>query len=525
MKITKPRMGTESKAIVRASAKISLLTIISRVLGYSRDVIMAASMGTGMINDIFIAAFKLANLFRTLFAEGSFNATFVPIFSGLLVDKGKQHAAAFAVRMQACLLVALLIFTVAVIIFMPAVIGLTTPGFIGQEYSLDFATKLSRIMFPYLIFISIAAFYGGVLNSVGVFSPFASTSIILNIVMMIGALFASDIEGIAYALAYSVLVAGVLELLWMLYFARKYNMLIVLRKPKITPKVRLAFSRMLPSIVGSGVTQINVWIDMLIVSFIAGGMSYLYYADRIMQLPMALIGTTIGIVMLPGLSKALKSDSKEKVEDMMSSSFSLIMFFALPASVGLIMIGEDIVRILFMRGNFTYESVTNTSIALIAFTIGLPAFSLNKLFTVVFYSHGDTKIPLRCAVMTIILNASISILLLQSMQHAGVALASTISGWVSILYLVYVLQKRSLLYLKYDVLPEILKSAVASVMMGLYIYYIPTLLATLGGRHYQKDFIWLGCMIASSGAIYMLCASLFKSSTFKLLFVSDKVQR
>lgn len=473
--------------IIKSVAKVSFITMISRILGYVRDMLIAAQLGAGVLNDVFIASFKLTNLFRTLFGEGTFNITFVPMFSQLMVKKtnienienddkvnkiNKNAAIEFAINMQSFLISILVLFSIIMIIFMPLIMAITAPGFVEIPGIFDLSIKLSRIIFPYLIFISISAFYGGILASIGVFSPFAITSIILNIVMIMSVISyksSSIFEGVLYNLSYGVIIAGIFELLWMLYFAKRYKLLIPLCWPKITPQVKIALKRMIPSIFGSSIAQINVWIDMLLVSFISGGMSYLYFADRIMQLPMALIGTSMGIVILPALSQAVKSNEKDKISEIMYNGFYMIMFFSLPSAAGLIMMSQDVVCLLFMHGKFNMESVYNTSMALVGFSIGLPAFSLNKLLVNMFYSHGDTKTPVKLSAIGIFINAGLSLMMLQALKHVGVALASSITIWVMICFMVIILKKNEWISIKYkEIIKELIKYATSTMIMVIY---------------------------------------------------------
>ncbi len=497
--------------VIKSIASVSFITLISRILGYIRDAIIAAQIGTSIYNDIFIASFKLANLFRTLFGEGAFNSAFVPTFSGLLITKGKSYALRFASKMQAILILSLILFSVIMIIIMPLVINVTTPGFIGNSKAFSLTVELSRITFPYLFFISLAAFYGGIMNSSGLFAPFSATSIILNLVMIIAILLTKYTLTPAHALSYGVLIAGILELAWMLYFAKRYNLLVSWHKPKITKEVSKTLKNMVPSIIGSGVTQINIWIDMLIVSFIPGGMSYLYFSDRVMQLPLALIGTAIGIVMLPTLTQAIKSDNNENIAGLMQNSFNLIIFFSLPAAVGLVYLANDIVILLFMHGNFTINSVINTSNALIAFSIGLPAFIINKLLISISFAHGDSKTPVKVAWYTIISNAIISILLLEKLSHVGVALASSISAWINIFFLSLLLYKKKQLQIKkIPLLIEVLKYFISAVLMLLLLMLIRS--------NYSTSIGWfeISLLIIASAVIYLTSAIFLKTELYNI---------
>jgi len=467
--------------LARAIAKVSFLTLISRVLGYIRDVFMASQLGTGVLNDVFIAAFKFTNLFRTIFGEGAFNTTFVPQFSGLLAHKGPKYAFFFASRMQAVLIIILTTFSGIMMLYMPVIITITTPGFTSSHYAYSTAIDLSRIIFPYLFFISLSTFYGGIMSSLGIFSPFAITSIILNIVMIIAAMFSKYALTPAHAFSYGALVAGMLELMWMLFFAGRYKLLLPVIQPKLTTQVKKALKNIFPSLIGSGVMQINVWVDMLIASFIPSGMSYLYFADRIMQLPLALTGTVIGMVLLPTLSRSIKLKHKARTDELTLFSANLVLFLTIPATFGLMALAEEIVQVLFMRGHFEQLSVDNTAQALKAFAVGLPAFSLSKVLITILYAYNDTKTPTRVAFYTLFSNIFFSILLLEILQHSGIALASSISGWINVVCLIIIISKRYKVHVCFY--KNMLKFLIASILMFVTLMHLKSVYPIAGWEH------------------------------------------
>ncbi|CAL7960466.1 putative lipid II flippase MurJ [Alphaproteobacteria bacterium] len=498
--------------ILRSTLIVSVTTLISRILGYVRDAITAAYMGTGIMNDAFIAAFKFTNLFRTLFGEGAFNAAFVPIFSSTLQTRGIKYAKIMASHLQSILLISLLIFSLIVIVGMPYLITVTTPGFIKDSDVFYLAVELGRITFPYLMLISLAAFYGGILNSRRIFMPYAATPIILNAVVIILLLCLQDIaETKAHALSYSVLAAGVLEFLWVFYFAAKNNMLIPLRKPRLSKYVKIMIKRMLPGIVGSGVAQINIWIDMIIVSFVPSGMSYLYFADRIMQLPLALIGTALGTVLLPAIATRANIGAVVEIGVIQNKSVKFSLFLAIPATVGLCMLSVDIIQVLFARGCFQVESVLGTSSALSALSLGLPAFILLKLVNTTFYAYGDTKIPVKISICALLTNVILSLSLVWKFKHVGVALSAVISAWIGLCIGVVFLSKKYKLHLKYDTVKSTGKSIIATACMGEFIYYV---------KHYvsyynSKSIASLLCIILSSIMLYF-CINLALHTRIRL---------
>ena len=425
----------------RSTFIVSFYTLVSRMLGYIRDMVIAAELGTGILNDAFIAAFKLANLFRAIFAEGGLSSAFVPIFTKILVHDGEDKAKRFLECVNFYLAIILVFFTIIIIWIMPIIIEVTTPGFKEHKEIFELTVALARITFPYLLFISLAALYGSALNSIDKFFAFAFTPIILNIVMIMGVLY-MPAQNKGYSLSYSVLVAGILELLWMLYFLKNNNFLPQIMIPEFSKEVKLLIKRMIPGVISSGVMQINIWINMIFVSFIEGGMSYLYFAERVMQFPLAIIATTIATVLLPTLSKQLRSNLKLAFETQ-NATIRMVLFFAIPSTFGLVYFSEHIIKLLFEYGAFTHQSTLNTSYALMAFSSGLVAFSLVKIFTMNFHAHGDTKTPVKVAIVSIVFNCLLSIPFMQKFGYVGIALASSFAGWLNCILLFYLLVKSS----------------------------------------------------------------------------------
>lgn len=466
--------------IVSSIVRVSGITIISRILGYVRDVIVAAYLGTGLFNDVFIATFKVTNLFRSIFAEGAFSAAFIPVFLSTKAKEGENAAIRFASDAQSVLIVVLLIFTTVMIAYMPVIVAATTPGFTDTPYAFNLAVYLGRILSPYIIFISLAALYGGVMNSVGIFSPFAATSIVLNIVMIVAALCEQHASTPAHALTYGALTAGILEFLWMLFFAARYKLVLTLHYPKFTSKIRQCTKQMVPSFINFGIVQINVLASMMVASFVPDGMSYIYYADRISQLPIALIGTACATVVLPALSHAFELEQRKEIEKVVCHSMELVLFFAIPSMFGILYLAHDIIRVLFMRGAFSELSVQNTASSLIALSIGIPAFSLNRVLTAIFYSHRDTRTPMKISMITMVVNIVISFSLLGSMLHVGVSIASSIAGWLNVLCFAVMLKRSSRLYVTCTIQRGIWKIIIASIFMVFCMHVMYVTFTTLG---------------------------------------------
>ncbi|MDJ1407301.1 MAG: murein biosynthesis integral membrane protein MurJ [Candidatus Midichloria sp.] len=430
-------------SIIKNAAVVSITTLVSRIFGYIRDIIIASYLGTGLLNDAFIAAFKFANLFRNIFGEGALTAAFVPIFTYKLSQEGTKRALEMAALVQSILATTLLLFCSLIIYSMPYVLKFTTPGFVTKGYYFEVAVTLSRITFPYLFFISLAAFYGGILNSIGKFMPFAATAIIFNISMILFALNINDEQTKAHVIAYGVLAAGILELLWMIFFLKINKMPVPIRLPSINPDIKTIFNRMGAGVFGSGIVQINTWIDMVIVSFVPGGLSYIYYADRVMQLPLAIIATATSTALLPSLSRHIANNNYIELRHSKEAAIRISAFLLIPAAMVLYLFPDDIVRILLERYEFNSESTKNTAAALKFLALGLPAYALIKLFSSNFHAHGDTKTPVKIAAWALLINVLLSVSLITTLKHVAVSVASAVVGWFVAVMMVRISQERN----------------------------------------------------------------------------------
>jgi putative peptidoglycan lipid II flippase len=353
---------------------------------------------------------------------------------------------------------------------MPEIIWYTAPGFRQNPEVLKMTILFARITFPYLFCISLAAFYGGVLNSFNRFLPFALAPTILNISTIIALIFFDYLPTTGHTLSVATTVSGIIELLWMVFFLLKYNCKLSWQKNYITPQTKQIFKKMLPVIFSAGITHLNIWISIIILSFFSGGITYIYYAERIVQLPLALIGTAIGTVLLPALSKSFAQDSAAKTIAMQNKAINLALFLALPASLALFFMADEIIFLLFERDNFTRLDTDNTANALQILSAGLPAFVMVKLFQTKFYANLNTKIPMIISVSCMVINVLISIATMQTLQFKGVALANAVSGWLNFLSLLTFAHIKIGFKFHYETLLQIIKSISASVLMILAIY-------------------------------------------------------
>ena len=478
-------------SIVKNAAVIFITTLISRIFGYIRDIIIASYLGTGPLNDAFIAAFKFANLFRNIFGEGALTSAFVPIFTYKLSSAGMKKALQLAALVQALLITSLILFSAIVVYLMPYILSITTPGFLKESYYFEVAVEVGRITFPYLFFISLATFYGGILHSIGRFMPFAATAIIFNISIILFALYYNDSPTKAHSIAYGVIAAGVLEFLWMLSFLKLNNILVPIKLPRLSQDLKILLTRMVAGVIGSGIAQINTWIDMVIVSFVSGGLSYIYYADRIIQLPLALIATATSTALLPTLSKHLATNNNIAVKNSKDTALRVSAFFLIPSTLVLSLFAHDIINLLLERGQFNSDSTSKTSAALQISALALPAFALIKLFSSNFHAHGDTKTPVRIAFSALLINIIIAVVLIQPLKHVSIAVASTASSWFAALMLIKIATNKNYYIFTASFIKELYFYLLSTILMCILIYWITYVLKiniiinlTIGGCFY-----------------------------------------
>jgi len=458
--------------LIASTSTFSFFTLISRILGYVRDILIAVFLGTSLLADAFFVAFRIPNTFRRLFAEGAFNAAFIPSYAGLLANT-KIEADNFAKNVFNLLFIILLFIVLLAEIFMPQLIFLIAPGFYKDPEKLNLAIYLSRITFPYLFFICLASFFSAILNSYNKFAAAAAAPIILNIVL-IGALFFSQWINISNVtiLSYAVSLAGFLQLIVLIFFVKKNFKPVLTIKIKIDEKIKFFFRKLLPSIFSSGVTQINILVGTIIASFQAGAVSYLYYADRVYQINLAVAGIAIGTVMLPELSKYIKNNDFKKVSDLQNRSLELSLFLSLPAAAALTLASEQIVTSLFGYGLFDSTSITNTAIALYFFAFGVPAFSMLKILSNFFFARNDTKTPFYLSIISVSLNIIISLSLFGKFGFIIIPIATSISSWANVLMHYYFIKKRNLHTFDLKFIYKFPRIILSVVAMGVVLYFV-----------------------------------------------------
>jgi putative peptidoglycan lipid II flippase len=455
-------------SLVKSSATIGFFTLISRISGFMRDVVMANMIGASYLSDAFFIAFKLPNFFRRLFAEGAFNAAFVPSFAAMLTADGKKAALRFASEVLSLLIVILLALNVIFIVFMPFIMPFFAPGFLDDSVKFDLTVTLARLCFPYIFFISIVSLLAGILNSMNRFSAPAFAPVLLNICLILGLLYLSEYTKTpAHALAMAVFIAGIVQCGWLVLACWRADALPSLLWPKFSRKVKTMLWLMMPAAIGSGVQQVNLLVDMIIASHLSSAVSYLYYADRIVELPIGMIGVAVGTALLPMLSKLIKQGDKEKANHHMNRGLEIVLLFGLPAMFALLIIGDLVVAVIYEHGAFSAADRLATSRALLAFSAGLPAFLAVKILAPGFYANHDTKTPLKIALICVVINLVLNLSLIGPFGHVGMAIATSTAGWVNALLMLHILRKRALYMPDALIKIRLLKMLVASAAMAL----------------------------------------------------------
>lgn len=419
-------------------------TMASRLLGFVRDMMIAAILGAGPVADAFFVALKLPNLFRRLFGEGAFNAAFVPEFAGLHTAEGPAPARRFANEAFAVMTVWLGLLTLVGEICMPGLMAVLAPGFEAVPAKFALAVTLSRITFPYLILICLAALVSGVLNGIDRFTAASASYVLFNIISIAFLVWLTPyVPTAGHALAWGVTVAGVAQLAVLMVAAARAGFALRLTLPRLTPQVRVLLRRMAPGLLGAGVTQLNLAVDVIIASLLpAGTVSVLYYADRVQQLPLGVIGTAVGTALLPLLSRQVRAGEAQAAIGTLNRALEYALFLTLPAALALIVSAAPIIAVLFGRGAFGGADVTRAAQALAAYAIGLPAFVAVKVVAPGFFARGDTATPVKIGLMAVTLNLALNLAFMIPLRHIGPPLATSLAAMFNLGGLAWVLRRR-----------------------------------------------------------------------------------
>ena len=460
--------------LFRSFFTVSSYTALSRVLGFIRDILIAKYLGSTVTADAFFVAVRLPNFFRRVLAEGAYSAALIPVFSGVVIDsKDDQEAADFVENTMSLLLFVTVSLTIIFYFGMPYIIQILAPGFSDNKEAFDLAVHFGKIIFPYLIFISLVAHFTSIMNVHGKFAAGSLAPSILNISFILSLfILTPQLPSAGHALSYGVLIGGLFQFILMyravLNFYRPR-----IKLPAINARMKKFFVLFLPGIVGSGVIQLNIIVGTIIASLLPiGAISHIYYADRLNQLPLAIFGIAMGIVLLPSLSNAIKKNNQDEIQTTQNRSLEFCLFISIPSAIGLYILSKPIIHILFERGAFLSEDTFYTSNVLSMFALGLPAYILIKVLVTCFFAREDTKTPLYVSIVSVAVNVVLSLILIQSMREMGIALATTISAWLNILLLYAILKIRDNIILDSQLISHGIKIVICAIIMGVACYFL-----------------------------------------------------
>ena len=490
--------------LLSSATVFSFFTLISRILGYLRDILIAIFLGASIFADAFFVAFRLPNTFRRLCAEGTFNAAIIPSYTSAKIED-KKKGKNFADDVLSFLLLILLFIVTIVEIFTPYLIYIIAPGFLEDQIKFNLAVELTRITFPFLLFVSLSSFFAGILNSNNKFAAAAAAPIILNVVLILSLIY-SFIQDLDYVkqLSYGVTIAGIIQLFFLIYVTKRFYKPTLNFSLKLSSKVKFFFKKLLPSILSSGVTQINILVGTIIASFQTGAVSYLYYADRVYQINLAIAGIAVGTVSLPVLSKAFKMKNVKKISDIQNKSFELSLLFSIPASFGLILGSEEIVNALFGYRSFSQNDVEMTAIALKFFGYGVPAFALIKILSNFFFARDNTKTPFYISLFIVLLNILISVSFFKKIGFIIIPMATSISTWIGVFVYIYFLNSKKILLIKNQLATSFIKILISTTIMSFILLFSLDKFANNLDYNYNYKAVYLISIVSFVGMFYLL---------------------
>lgn len=510
----------EQIRLTKAAGVVSGATLLSRILGFVRDIVIAGYFGAGLYSDAFFVAFRIPNIFRRLFAEGSLSISFIPVFSEYLVKKGKNEAfslAGSAVRLLSVILAAV---TITGIIISPFMVRLIAPGFMDDPDKYSLTVSLTRIMFPYIFFISITALFMGILNVLGNFAAPAFAPVLLNVSMIAALSFVSPHTGeSARILAFGVLAGGFLQLMLQVPFIIKKGVYFWNKTEIYHPGLKKVGVLMFPAIFGAAVYQINIFIGTILASVLPeGSVSYLYYADRLVQFPLGIFAIAAATAIFPTLSRHASENNMTAVRDTFSYSMRMVFFVTLPCMAGLIVLREPIIMLLFKRGEFNTQTVRLTAQALLYYSTGLWAFSSVRIIISVFYALNDTKTPVRIAVISLLTNIVLSLLLMIPLKHGGLALANSLSSMLNVILLLRALGIKLGPLDENKLKKSVIKIAACSVIMGGIVWMVASAIIPAENISFSRLFLSVSCCILTGIISYGFFSFLFNRNEIRNLY-------
>ena len=488
--------------MLKGIATVGAWTMASRVAGLVRDLLIAAILGAGPVSDAFFVANRLPNLFRRLFGEGAVNAAFVPVFSGLLVTEGEDVAREFTEQAAAALAFWLLILTVLGEIFMRPLLHLIAAGFVGDPAKFELTVVLARLAFPYLLLICLAALLSGVLNAMSRFTAAAAAPLLYN-AFAIAAMYAlvPFVPTAGHALAIGVSASGVAQLALLYWAVRRSGMRLHLPRPRMTPRMRLLLARMAPGLVGAGVTQLSLAVDTVIGTYLPEkSVSFMYYADRINQLPLGVLGIAVSTALLPLMARQVSAGREDQARESLNRGIEYALLLTLPASAALCIIANPILQVLFVHGAFTHADATMSAQSLVAYAAGLPAFVLIKVLGPGFFARGDTSTPVKIGIGILVLNLALSLALMRPLRHVGPPLATTLAMTVNVALLATLLLRRGYLVPDRRMVSRVMRMGAATLGMAVLLWWLRIWLTPQPSLH--VSILALAVMVCSGVALY-----------------------
>lgn len=512
-------------ALMRSMMTVGGHTMISRVLGHVRDAVSANILGAGVLSDAVLIAIKIPGLFRRLFAEGAFNSAFVPIFAGELASKGKQQAKVFAEHAVMVMFLLLTAIVLMVEFFTPQFVNFLAPGFLKTPERLQYAIEFTRITFPYIIFISMSAIFGGVLNSMDRFAAPASAQSIGNLLIIFFYVFLAGITQTGgHLAAWGNLGSGIIQFFWLYFFCVHAKIPLKIRMPRLTPQVKEFFKKLLPGMIGAGVAQINLIVDIWLSSTLPeGSVTYINYGERVSQLPLSIIGVAMGIVLLPMLTKQLRQEELDKALFTQNRATEFVLLASVPVAVALMLCSYAFTSLIYGHGKFVDHPghLIQTSQTLAAFCIGMPAYTLMKVFSSSFFARKDTTTPVVIGLISVGVNFAINWHLMQYYQHVGIAIGTSIASWFNALLLAAFLKKKKMMVLDAQLIRNTPKILISAAIMGMSVYFVQSFLQVHQAGFFLK-FGSLLILMAVATVTFIIPAKLMKCLDVKSMMDSKK---
>jgi putative peptidoglycan lipid II flippase len=487
--------------MIKRIATVGGWTLVSRVSGFIRDVVMAAALGAGPMADAFFVAFRLPNHFRAIFAEGAFAAAFVPAYARTLQQAGIDAAKLFADRIAAALIAINLVLLALALLFTPWVVSILAPGLDPMRF--DLAVALTRITFPYLALVSMETLFAGILNANQRFATAAGAPVLLNVSLIATLLLAPYFQSAGYAAAWGVLIAGVAQVVLVAVDAEMRGVGIRFRMPKLDPTTRRFLKALGPAIVGAGGVQLALFADTLIASFLpTGALSALYYADRINQLPIGVVGIAVGTVLLPEMSRRLAAGDTRGAALAQARGIQLALLMTVPSVAGAIAIPDLIMRALFARGAFTAADAAAAGATLSAYAIGLLPFVMMRSFTAPFYARGDTLTPVKAALLAAAVNIALKVMLMGPLAQVGLALATSVGAWINLTLLTIFARRRGFAVSGAGLRP-VVRLFLAGAVLAVVLYFGSIVLAkAFAGLPHFREEITLAVLLLIGTIVY-----------------------